>query len=174
MPPHLVVIEDAPDLRTVDTAAGEGEGDGVTLAARVPMDLTKIERVHPDLMGLDAPFGDEPWAGSSAMPCDTGLPRSVFRSSWARRLAARCSGSLARAGLRRAAACGSRLSGMRSGRACGNCWADGGGCARNLRAHARRCHGATRIGAVRYGDACRQASVGQRDQCGSTKHGRQV
>ena len=63
MSPHILVIEDAPEVVALYKDVLRGEGYRVTLLAQVPTDRADIERVHPDLLVLDYLFGGQPHGG---------------------------------------------------------------------------------------------------------------
>ena len=60
---HILVIEDAPDLRALYADAFALEGYTVTLADQVPTDLTAIDQLQPDVIVLDYLFDGEPLGG---------------------------------------------------------------------------------------------------------------
>ncbi len=57
---HILVIDDAPDLRALYADAFEGEGYRVTLMEHVPADLGAIEAVQPDVIVVDYLFDGQP------------------------------------------------------------------------------------------------------------------
>ena len=63
MSPHILVIEDAPEVRALYEDVLRGEGYRVTVLAQVPADLTVLERLQPDVLLLDYLFGGQPHGG---------------------------------------------------------------------------------------------------------------
>ena len=56
--PHVLVVDDAPELRALFRDALEGEGYRVSLAAAAP-DPNEVARLAPDLVLLDLLLGDD-------------------------------------------------------------------------------------------------------------------
>jgi two-component system phosphate regulon response regulator PhoB len=60
MDAHILVIDDAPDLRALYADAFEGEGYRVTLMAHVPADPEEIDAIQPDVIVVDYLFDGQP------------------------------------------------------------------------------------------------------------------
>ncbi len=60
MDAHILVIDDAPDLRALYADAFAGEGYRVTLMAHVPADPEEIDAVQPDVIVVDYVFDGQP------------------------------------------------------------------------------------------------------------------
>ncbi len=63
MSPHILIIEDAPEVVALYEDVLRGEGYRVTVLAQVPADLAVIEQLQPDVLLLDYLFGGQPHGG---------------------------------------------------------------------------------------------------------------
>ncbi len=63
MGPHMLVIEDAPEVLGVYDDVLRAEGYTVTVADHVPTDLAAIERLQPDVILLDYLVDGQPQGG---------------------------------------------------------------------------------------------------------------
>jgi CheY-like chemotaxis protein len=57
---HILVIDDAPDLRALYADTFEGEGYRVTLMEHVPADVGEIDAVQPDVIVVEYLFDGQP------------------------------------------------------------------------------------------------------------------
>ena len=59
MPPHIMVVNDAPAILTLFEALLTADGYTVTLHTYGPHDLAEVARIKPDLLILDFPIAQE-------------------------------------------------------------------------------------------------------------------
>ena len=73
--PHVLVIDDTPEIRDLFQDVLDEEGYRVTLAADVPDDLNALRRLAPDLLLLDYSFSGTGagWRLLNALKADAGL-----------------------------------------------------------------------------------------------------
>ena len=79
MRPHILIIEDAPEVRALYADVLRGEGYRVTLLDHVPTDLAVLEQLQPDVLVLDYLFAGQPHGGQlirtlQARPATATLP----------------------------------------------------------------------------------------------------
>ncbi len=63
MGPHMLVIEDAPEVLELYDEVLRAEGYTVTLTDRVPTDVAEIERLQPDVILLNYVVAGQPQGG---------------------------------------------------------------------------------------------------------------